>query len=156
MAPHRITLRRPGTVVLGIAIALIAAGCSAASPGGPSPESAAPSERPGTSIGPRPTFAPTSAPVTGEVPAAVMTAVLADLSTKTGKDASTATVVTAEAVTWPDGSLGCPQPGVMYTQMVQPGYQVVLELDGTTYDYRVAGEGTVIRLCEGLKPAASG
>ncbi len=85
-----------------------------------------------------------------------MTAVQADLSAKTGKDASTATVVKAEAVTWPDGSLGCPQPGMMYTQMVQPGYQVVLELDGTTYDYRVAGEGAVIRLCEGLKPAASG
>ena len=44
----------------------------------------------------------------------------------------------------------------MYIQQVTPGYQVVLELDGTTYDYRVAGQGTSVRLCEGLKPAGSG
>ena len=29
-------------------------------------------------------------------------------------------------------------------------------LDGKEYDYRVAGEGKTIRLCEGLKPAGSG
>jgi hypothetical protein len=82
-----------------------------------------------------------------------MAAVLADLSTRTGTDASAATVTQAEAVTWPDGSLGCPEPGMMYTQVVTPGYQVVLEFEGTTYDYRVAGEGQVIRLCQDLGPA---
>ena len=84
-----------------------------------------------------------------------MDAVLADLGTRTGTDPSGATVVKAEAVEWPDGSLGCPELGVMYMQVVTPGYQVVLGLDGTSYDYRVAGEGDVIRLCEGLKPAAA-
>jgi hypothetical protein len=29
-----------------------------------------------------------------------------------------------EQVTWSDGSLGCPQPGLMYTQMLVPGYRV--------------------------------
>jgi hypothetical protein len=82
-----------------------------------------------------------------------MASVVADLSTRTGKDASAATVTTAESVTWPDGSLGCPEPGMMYTQIVTPGYHVVLELDGTSYDYRVAGDGNVVRLCEDLGPA---
>jgi hypothetical protein len=146
----------PRRATILAAVALVLAACSTAGPGasgGAAPESAGPSTRPGTSVGPRPTVGPTSSPVTGEVPDAVMTAVQADLSAKTGQDATTATVTMAQAVTWPDGSLGCPQPGIMYTQMVQPGYRVVLELDGKSYDYRVAGEGTTIRLCEGVKPA---
>jgi hypothetical protein len=85
-----------------------------------------------------------------------MDAVLADLGAHTGTDPSGATVVKAEAVDWPDGSLGCPELGMMYIQVITPGYQVVLALDGTSYDYRVAGEGDVIRLCEGLKPAGGG
>ena len=32
----------------------------------------------------------------------------------------------AERVTWPDGSLGCPAPGRMYTQALVPGYRVRL------------------------------
>lgn len=154
MPTRRTALARWATILAAVALAVAA--CSTAGPGAsgqPVPESAAPSGRPETSLGPRPTVPPTTAPVTGEVPEAVMTAVVADLSAKTGQDATTATVTKAESVTWPDGSLGCPQPGIMYTQMVQPGYRVVLELDGKSYDYRVAGEGTVIRLCEGVKPA---
>jgi hypothetical protein len=85
-----------------------------------------------------------------------MDAVLADLAARTGADVSGATVTKAEAVEWPDGALGCPELGVMYVQVVTPGYQVVLTLDGTDYDYRVAGEGDVIRLCDGLKPAGAG
>lgn len=29
-------------------------------------------------------------------------------------------------VTWPDSSLGCPEPGMMYTQVLTPGYQIKL------------------------------
>ena len=64
--------------------------------------------------------------------------------------------MTAEAVEWPDGALGCPEMGMMYIQQITPGYQVVLSLDGTEYDYRVAGEAESIRLCEGLRPAGAG
>lgn len=31
-----------------------------------------------------------------------------------------------ERVTWPDGALGCPQPGQMYAQMLVEGYRVEL------------------------------
>ena len=32
----------------------------------------------------------------------------------------------AKAMQWPDSSLGCPQPGMMYAQIITPGYQVTL------------------------------
>ncbi len=34
--------------------------------------------------------------------------------------------VSVEAVEWPDTSLGCPQPGMMYAQVVTPGFRVVV------------------------------
>lgn len=33
---------------------------------------------------------------------------------------------TAREVTWPDGALGCPQPGHSYTQSLIPGWHVVV------------------------------
>jgi hypothetical protein len=60
-------------------------------------------------------------------------------------------IVVAEAVTWSDGSLGCPRPGQLYTQALVPGYRIVVEVDGTTYDYRAGRDGPV-RLCEPFQP----
>jgi hypothetical protein len=54
-------------------------------------------------------------------------------------------VVSAEEVTFPDGSLGCPQPGMVYTQAMVDGYKIVAEAGGKTYDYR--GSGSTFRLC---------
>ena len=36
---------------------------------------------------------------------------------------------------WPDGSLGCPQPGLNYTQVPQDGYLIRLLANDKTYDY---------------------
>ena len=50
----------------------------------------------------------------------------------------------AEAVTWPDSSLGCPLPGRMYAQVVTPGYRLVLS-DGTTdYEYHADNHRRVV------------
>ncbi|HZB94977.1 MAG TPA: hypothetical protein VE268_03360 [Herpetosiphonaceae bacterium] len=35
-------------------------------------------------------------------------------------------VAEVRPVTWPDSSLGCPKPGMMYTQVLTPGYQIKL------------------------------
>ncbi|MEK6752472.1 MAG: hypothetical protein AABZ00_09420 [Chloroflexota bacterium] len=51
-----------------------------------------------------------------------------------------------EAVTWPDGSLGCPQLGGMYTQVITPGYKLILEANGKPYPYHTDDKETVI-LC---------
>ena len=51
-----------------------------------------------------------------------------------------------ESVTWPDASLGCPEPGMMYAQVLTPGYRFKLESGGKPYDYHT-GKG-VVKLCE--------
>lgn len=92
-------------------------------------------------------------PVTGEAPPDLLDVILDDLAHKTGAPKTSIQVVRSEAVVWNDGSLGCPQPDVAYTQALVEGYWVVLALDGREYDYR-AGEGGYFLQCEaGLPPA---
>lgn len=38
-------------------------------------------------------------------------------------------------VVWRDASLGCPKPAIDYIPMETPGYSIVLEADGRTYNY---------------------
>ena len=60
-----------------------------------------------------------------------------------GIAATTITVRSVEAVDWPDASLACPQPGMMYAQVITPGYRIVLEVDGKSYEYHTGGGGIV-------------
>jgi ribosomal protein L20A (L18A) len=71
---------------------------------------------------------------------------IADLAGRLGIAKSAVKVLQIEAVEWPDASLGCPQPGMMYAQVITPGYRILLEAVGQTYDYR-ATAGRVM-LCE--------
>jgi hypothetical protein len=87
-----------------------------------------------------------SPPITGEAPIALMDAIKTDLATHTGADPSSFAIIRSESVVWNDGSLGCPQPDVLYTQATVPGYRVVLERNGTTYDYRAKEAGYFV-LC---------
>lgn len=56
-------------------------------------------------------------------------------------------LVSMETVEWSDASLGCPEEGVMYAQVVTPGYLIVLEAQGTAYAYHTNLGDTVV-LCE--------
>lgn len=69
---------------------------------------------------------------------------LADLAAKLGVTPDAITVKSVEPVEWPDASLGCPQPGMMYAQVITPGYRIVLEVNGQSYEYH-AGSGTIVR-----------
>ena len=60
------------------------------------------------------------------VPQDMIDAALDDAVNRTTVAREQISVTTAEAVTWSDGSLGCPEPGMMYTQALVPGYRVVL------------------------------
>ncbi|GAA2824249.1 hypothetical protein [Kribbella solani] len=71
----------------------------------------------------------------------------ADLTKRLGVDAGKVTVVSSEEVTWPDGSLGCPEPGMRYTQALVPGNRTVLEVDGKQYSYHSGGHRAPF-LCE--------
>jgi len=83
----------------------------------------------------------------GEVPQEMFDAVLDDLLANTGGTRADVTFVKAEQVTWNDGSLGCPEPGVMYTQAIIDGYQVVFSVGDTTYDYHLSDRGSFV-LCQ--------
>jgi hypothetical protein len=126
-------------MMLVIRITLIAAlwvvgGCSAASS----------SNRPLTPASDQPTQE-SAGPGAVDLPASVVDPVVADVARLAGVPLDQVVVVSAEAVTFPDGSLGCPQPGMVYTQAMVDGYKVVAEAGGKTYDYR--GTGTTFRLC---------
>lgn len=79
----------------------------------------------------------------------LMDSALADLSQRVGR-----TVTLNDLTNWtfaqssyPDTSLGCPQPGITYAQVITPGVQFMLTYAGNIYDYRVSGDRTAIILC---------
>ena len=40
-----------------------------------------------------------------------------------------------KSVVWRDASLGCPKPAIDYFRVETPGYRIVLETGGQTYNY---------------------
>ena len=67
--------------------------------------------------------------------AAVAHEVSQDLAARLEADVSDVNVVGVEAVEWPDSSLGCPAPDMMYVSVITPGYLVTLELSNEQYRY---------------------
>jgi hypothetical protein len=90
-------------------------------------------------------------PVPGEVPEDLLKSIVKDLQERKGIGREAITIERAAAVVWNDGSLGCPQKGMMYTQALVPGYLVVLEAGGDLYNYH-AGESGHFILCERSLP----
>lgn len=88
------------------------------------------------------------------VPNDLLTRLIDDLALRSSSDPAAITLVGAEAVIWNDGSLGCPQPGVAYPQMLIEGYRVLLRIGDRDYDYRVGRRGSFV-LCEQGRPVRS-
>jgi len=76
-----------------------------------------------------------------------------DLARRLGLPAAEVVLVRESRVTWSDGSLGCPRKGMMYTQALVPGMQIVLEAGGRRYAYHAAA-GEQPFLCENPRPPA--
>jgi hypothetical protein len=74
------------------------------------------------------------------------------LANELGCEPDAITLVSVEAVEWSDSSLGCPQPGMMYMQVITPGYYVVLEHDGHRYSYHTDRGRRAIR-CDRGRPS---
>lgn len=67
---------------------------------------------------------------------------LALVSEQSGLTLEALRVVSVEEVEWPDSSLGCPQPGMMYAQVITPGFRVVVEsTSGETFDVHLSQSG---------------
>jgi hypothetical protein len=98
-----------------------------------------------------------TAPVKDKVPQRILDPILDEASALANVAREQLVIVRAESVIWNDGSLGCPEPGMAYTQALVNGYWIVVEAAGKTYDFRV-GSGGSFRLCppgQGQPPSQS-
>ena len=89
------------------------------------------------------------------IPEAIVSAVREDLARRSGATPDSIHLASARAVRWNDGSMGCPQPGQSYMQVIVDGFQVILEAQGRSYDYRTNSRGGFV-LCEKPSPNPGG
>jgi hypothetical protein len=99
------------------------------------PPVTAPAAEIGTTLPP-----PTStAPPPVHHPNPLVATALGDLVNRISVDPAAIEVVSIEEVTWSDGSLGCPQPDMSYTQALVNGTRIILRVSGVDYEYHSGG-----------------
>ena len=64
-----------------------------------------------------------------------------DLAARLEVDLDTVSLSGATPVSWRSGALGCPEPGVSYTDVLVPGIWIVLRVDKATYRYHAVPGG---------------
>ncbi len=84
-----------------------------------------------------------NATVPGEIEAAARK-LLAD---ELGVDEGDFRLGGSESVQRSDVSLGCPREGVMYAQVITPGYKLVFDFDGTSYAVHTNSAGSYTVVC---------
>lgn len=95
---------------------------------------------------------PAGEPVTlASIPKVVRRAVVADAARRFEVQRSAVVLSRAEQVTWSDGSLGCPSPGVMYPQVLVQGYLISATTRAGTLRYHTDVRGNVVT-CDALPP----
>ncbi len=77
---------------------------------------------------------------------AIRTAIT-DLAGRLGLDEREIEAISAVRVTWPDSSLGCPQPGMSYMQVLTDGSVIELRAAGLIYRYH-SGRSRPPFLCD--------
>jgi hypothetical protein len=134
-------------LLIAAILAAVAAACGGVAGGQATPQPTAPSPVPTVS---RPTVQPVVSPSSesssnSEAQAAVDAAMhdaAGRLSLAIG--AGDIHVQRVESRQWPDSSLGCPREGVMYSQIVTPGYLIVINAAGKQLEYHADSRGRII------------
>ena len=93
------------------------------------------------------TESPQIPPPPGSTENQLVVSAKADLTERLGIQLGEIVLLSMEEVTWRDGSLGCPKPGMQYTQALVDGTLIVLSVDGRQYRYH-SGRGGTPFLCE--------
>ncbi|MDY6877650.1 MAG: hypothetical protein SWK90_15820 [Chloroflexota bacterium] len=139
-------------------LALLLAACGSHSQSTPE---ATPEVGPDTPVQPAPDDSPLPEPRVSPIlpppgsPAESMTAV-AHLAAELDISPDEVSVLSSTPVEWSDASLGCPQPGMMYAQVITPGYQFILEARGEQYEIHTDRTGRSVVLCQSTSPHQSG
>ena len=110
-------IRRNTTILVGLLFVMLVAACAPAAPG------------------------------SGNIPVDLPAVQKAQsfLSQSLGVDVSQIKVVKVEDMQWPDACLGLPGSQEACAQVVTPGFQVTLEVNGTTYVLHTDESGLNIR-----------
>lgn len=138
MAGHASIVLGPLLAACSACTTAVGDACAAAQP-----SEAAAAQRPGVEAASAPP--PRDTRTRAGLDAAVRAA-RADAAQRTGVAAQALELLSAESVTWPDGSLGCPQPGMSYTQALVPGYRIRLLAGTQRLDYHANTRGSLV-LC---------
>ena len=119
----------------------------------PSPEKIKPSHIP--TQGDTPNMAPIpSTPVAPGLQSLIEKA-KEDLAHRLSIPTTQINVLDTRDVTWSNSSLGCPQPGMVYADVITPGYLLLLNANGQDYEYH-AGKSSEFFYCENPTPPVPG
>jgi hypothetical protein len=141
---------RPGWMFAGIAVLSLQAHAG----GDPDSRSIAPPKRIPDPVAEPLVIQPAGDPVaTASMPLSVRRAVVADAARRFQVAESAVVLAHAEQVTWSDGSLGCPQPGMSYTQALVPGYRVTATTAAGQMLYHTDTRGHVVTCAQRARPA---
>lgn len=66
-----------------------------------------------------------------------------DLAARLAIDPKIVKIASVEAVEWPDASLGVPEEGMTYAQVITPGFELVLQAGEAQYTYHTSMEHVV-------------
>jgi hypothetical protein len=126
--------------MLLFAVTWLLGGCAATPPAG----DAAPivSEAPVPAAAVTPVVKPVeSGKVVTDTMEKTIGAAVEDAAYRSGLPRESIKVISSARVTWRDGSLGCPEPGMMYTQALVPGYRILVQAGAQKYDYHAGLSG---------------
>ena len=135
--------------VITLLIFLFASACAA---------SAAATQGPEEPATPPDLSTPTQVPTPTHIPVALTPAQLAAikaLSEQLSLPVDKITIVSTEAITWPNGCLGIVRMGVMCTQNEVPGFKIVLEANGQKYEFHTNQDGSTVQLAAGAQNAGA-
>ncbi len=80
-------------------------------------------------------------------------AAISRLSSTLGLTADEISILSTEAVEWPDGCLGIQREGVMCTQAIVPGFKIILQAEDKTYEVRTNKSGSQAVVVLGTPPS---
>lgn len=87
---------------------------------------------------------PTPPPAPSDAVQTLIDRAVADLAGRLGVPAERVTVVGADPFDFADSSLGVPEPGQVYAQVLTPGVVIVLAVDEVQYLFHGAGDRVVL------------
>lgn len=116
-----------------LAAALGATACAGDEPSDPEP--GAPVQALPLDPGAVPGGPPAVAVSPSSLPPGLLDALRRDAARTAGAEPAEVRVVSVDAVTWPDSSLGCGRPDESALQVLTPGYRIVIEVRGAQLNY---------------------